>query len=220
MCPCINIFNFMKQTLLNKKFKYTNSNATLYLVGINIFIYLLTTIIWPDGIYYLSMIPSFVLNGYIYQVFTYMFVHSSISHILFNMLSLFIFGRALEERLGTREFVMFYLLVGTLSGIFSFFSYLLSGQNAILLGASGAVYGVLLMFAVFFPFAKIYIFGLLPIRAPFLIIIFFLIEAYSQVSGANGGVAHLTHLAGLLFAYLYCLVRMKINPFSVWKRTL
>ncbi|MDC7236314.1 MAG: rhomboid family intramembrane serine protease [Sphaerochaetaceae bacterium] len=210
----------MKENLLNRKFKYTYSNATFYLIGINVFIFLVTNFVWRNGIYYLSMIPTFVLNGYVYQVFTYMFVHSSFSHIFFNMLSLFIFGQALEKRLGTREFLLYYLLVGTLSGIFSFISYYIAGENAILLGASGAVYGILLLFAVFFPFAKVYIFGLLPIRAPLLIVLFFVIELFSEASGFNGGVAHLTHLAGLVFGYIYCLVRMKINPFDVWKRTL
>jgi len=210
----------MKQNLLNRKFKYTYSNATFYLIGVNILVYILTSMVWPKGVYYLSMIPTFVLNGYVYQVFTYMFVHSNFSHIFFNMLSLFIFGQALEKRLGTREFLLFYLLVGTLSGIFSFVSFLFLGQNSILLGASGAVYGILLLFAVFFPFAKVYIFGLIPIRAPLLIVLFFVIELFSQASGFNGGVAHLTHLAGLLFGYLYCLIRMKINPIDVWKRTL
>jgi membrane associated rhomboid family serine protease len=210
----------MKENLLNRKFKYTYSNATLYLIGINVFIFLVTNFVWRNGIYYLSMIPTFVLNGYVYQVFTYMFVHSSFSHIFFNMLSLFIFGQALEKRLGTREFLLYYLLVGTLSGIFSFISYYIAGENAILLGASGAIYGILLLFAVFFPFAKVYIFGLLPIRAPLLIVLFFVIELFSEASGFNGGVAHLTHLAGLVFGYIYCLIRMKINPFDVWKRTL
>ena len=149
-----------------------------------------------------------------------MFVISNFFYLLFNMLSLFIFGQALEKRIGTREFLLYYLLVGTLSGIFSFFSYLIAGQDAVLLGASGAVYGILLLFAVFFPFAKIYVFGLLPIRAPFLIVIFVFIELSSQFSGVNSGVAHLTHLAGLGFGYLYCLLRMKINPIDVWKRTL
>lgn len=210
----------MKTNVLNKKFKYTYSNVTLYLIAINVVVFLITNFVWPNGVYYLSMIPGFVLSGYVYQVFSYMFVHSDFSHILFNMLSLFIFGQALEKRLGSREFLFYYLLVGTLSGIFSFFSYLIANENAILLGASGAVYGILLLFAVFFPFAKIYIFGILPIRAPFLIIAFFFIELFSQFSGANTGVAHLTHLAGLLFGYLYCLIRMKINPFEVWKRTI
>lgn len=210
----------MKTNLINKKFKYTYSNLTMYLIGINVVIFFITNYIWPNGVYYLSMIPGFVINGYIYQVFTYMFVHSNFSHLFFNMLSLFIFGRAIEKRIGSREFLLYYLLVGTLSGIFSFISYLIVGQNAILLGASGAVYGVLLLFAVFFPFARVYILGIIPIRAPLLVSIFFVMELFNQFSGVNTGVAHLTHLAGLVFGYLYCLIRMKINPLDVWKRTM
>ena len=210
----------MKETFINKKFKYTYSNATFYLIGINVLVYIITQMIWKNGVFYLSMIPSFVFNGYIYQVFTYMFVHSSFSHLFFNMLSLFIFGQALEKRLGTREFLLYYLLVGTLSGVFSFLGFFFAGKNIILLGASGAVYGILLLFAVFFPFAKVYIFGLIPIKAPLLIGLFFVIELFSQASGFNAGVAHLTHLAGLVIGYLYCLIRMKINPIDVWRRTL
>ncbi len=210
----------MKTNLLNKRFKYTYSNATFILIAINVIIFIITNVLWPKGIYYLSMIPSFVINGYVYQLFTYMFVHADFTHILFNMIALFIFGQALEKRLGTREFLLYYLLVGTLSGIFSFFSYFFAKQDAVLLGASGSVYGILLLFAVFFPFAKVYVFGILPIRAPLLIILFFFIELFSQFSGANTGVAHLTHLAGLFFGYIYCLIRMKINPLEVWRRTL
>lgn len=210
----------MKNTILNRRFKYSFSNATLYLVIANALVFLITNTIWPRGIYYLSMIPGFVLNGYIYQFVTYMFVHGSFSHILFNMLSLYIFGSALEKRLGTKEFLLFYFVVGTLSGISSFIFYYMAGQNTILLGASGAIYGVLLLFAVFFPTSRIFIFGLIPIKAPFLIAIYFFIEVFSQVSGSTGGVAHLTHLSGLVFGVLYCFMRMKVNPFEVWKRTL
>ena len=210
----------MKNTIINKRFKYSYSNATLYLVIVNAIVFMITNTIWPRGIYYLSMIPGFVLNGYVYQFVTYMFVHGSFSHILFNMLSLYIFGSALEKRIGTKEFLLFYFVVGTLAGIASFVFYYIAGQNAVLLGASGAIYGVLLLFAVFFPTSRIFVFGLIPIRAPFLIVIYFFIEIYSQLSGASGGVAHLTHLSGLLFGVIYCLVRMNLNPFEVWKRTM
>jgi membrane associated rhomboid family serine protease len=210
----------MKNTIINKRFKYSYSNATLYLVIVNAIVFMITNTVWPNGVYYLSMIPSFVLHGYVYQFVTYMFVHGSFSHILFNMLSLYIFGSALEKRIGTKEFLLFYFVVGTLAGIASFFFYYLAGENAVLLGASGAIYGVLFLFAVFFPFAKIYIFGLIPIKAPLLIVIYFFIEVFSQVSGASGGVAHLTHLSGLFFGVLYCFFRMNLNPFEVWKRTL
>jgi membrane associated rhomboid family serine protease len=166
------------------------------------------------------MIPSFVLHGYIWQFFTYMFVHGGFSHIFFNMLSLFIFGTMVEQRVGSKEFLLFYLLTGVVSGILSFLCYLAAGTNVVLVGASGAIYGVLLMFAVFYPYARVFIFGLIPIRAPVLVVLYAFIELSSQVFGAGGNVAHLTHLSGLLFAYLYCRIRMKINPIDVWKRTM
>ncbi|MCK9191744.1 MAG: rhomboid family intramembrane serine protease [Sphaerochaetaceae bacterium] len=210
----------MNNSILNKRFKYSYKNATLDLVVINVIVYMIINTVWPNGVYYLSMIPGFIMHGYVYQFITYMFVHGSFSHLLFNMLSLYIFGQALEKRIGTKEFLLFYFSVGILAGIASFAFYYFAGQNAVLLGASGAIYGLLLLFAVFFPFARIYVFGLLPVKAPFLILGYFLIEVFSQVSGVNGGVAHLTHLSGLAFGYLYCLLRMKLNPIEVWRRTL
>jgi membrane associated rhomboid family serine protease len=197
----------------------TYSNVTLKLVILNFIVYALIRLIWPSGFYYLSMIPSMVLQGAWWQFLTYMFVHANFSHIFFNMFALYIFGTAIESRIGSREFLCFYLVVGILSGIFSFFCYYLTGNNVVLMGASGAIYGVMLLFAVFFPFSTIYIFALIPVRAPYLIIAYFAIELFSQVFAVAGGVAHLTHLGGLLFGFLYCLIRMKINPIDVWKRT-
>jgi membrane associated rhomboid family serine protease len=166
------------------------------------------------------MIPSFVLSGYVYQLFTYMFVHGSFNHLLFNMLSLLIFGAMVEKRIGSKEFLLFYLLTGFFSGLASFISYYLAGTNVILVGASGAIYGVLLMFAVFFPYSVIFVFGIIPVRAPILVILYAIIELSSHVLGRGGNVAHLTHLSGLVFGYLYCRIRMRINPIEVFKRTL
>lgn len=210
-----------KGTFLNRRFRdSTYRNFTLKLVLVNVLVYLLTGVLIPKSTYYLAMIPSFVLSGYFWQPFTYMFVHGGFSHLLFNMLSLFIFGTMVEKRIGSKEFLLFYLLTGLLSGIASFISYYLAGTNVVLVGASGAIYGVLLMFAVFYPYSVIFVFGLIPVRAPILVLIYAAIELYSQVFGAGGNVAHLTHLSGLLFAYLYCRIRMHINPIEVFKRTL
>lgn len=210
-----------RKSILTRRFRnnaYTN--VTLKLIILNALVYLLTTYVAPRTSYYLAMIPSFVLHGYVWQVFTYMFVHGGFSHIFFNMLSLFIFGTMVEQRIGSKEFLLFYLLTGTVSGILSFFSYYLAGTNVVLVGASGAIYGVLLMFAVFYPYARVFVFGLLPIRAPVLVVLYAIIELSSEVFGAGGNIAHLTHLSGLLFAYLYCRIRMRINPIEVWRRTL
>jgi membrane associated rhomboid family serine protease len=208
-------------SIINRRFKdNTYKNFTLVIVVINAILYLVTEFIYPRATIYLAMIPSLVLRGWLWQFVTYMFVHSGFSHILFNMLSLYIFGSMVEKRIGSKEFLLFYLLTGTLSGVVSFVSYVLAGTNVILVGASGAIYGVLLMFAVFFPYSVIYVFGILPVRAPILVIVYALIELYSQVFGRGGNIAHLAHLSGLVIAYLYCRIRMRINPIEVFKRTL
>ncbi len=206
--------------LLRKQFRYTYANYTLYLIMINFFVFFLTYINRRILIY-VAMIPGLVIEqGYIWQVFTYMFAHANLQHIIFNMIGLFFFGTQIERKMGSNEFLLFYLLTGTLAGIFSFFVYLFTGgYGVILLGASGAVFAVLFAFAVFFPYAKIFVFGILPIRAPVLVLAYTAIELFSQITRTTSGVAHLTHLAGFAFAYLYLRVRFRIDPFEVWKRS-
>ena len=84
------------------------------------------------------------------------------------------------------------------------------------MGASGVIYAILLLFAVIFPRSTIYIWGIIPLQAPVLVIVYTIFELVSQFSG-NTNVAHYTHLAGFLFAWLYCLIRMGVNPWKVWK---
>jgi len=132
------------------------------------------------------------------------------------MLALFIFGTHVERQMGSREFLLFYFLTGTLAGIFSFFVYVASDQLFVfLMGASGAVFAVSLAYAVFFPDSTIYIWGILPVRAPIMVLGMTAIGLFSMVFGINRGVAHLTHLAGFGFAWLYFLVRFRVNP---WQR--
>jgi membrane associated rhomboid family serine protease len=147
-----------------------------------------------------------------------MFVHADFTHILFNMLGLFMFGTPVERRLGSKEFLLFYLLTGTLSGIFSLISYLLAGTNVILVGASGAIYAVLFAFAVLYPYARVFVFGIFPLRAPVLVILYTGIEMVNQVFGSTRCVAHLTHLAGFGIAFLYFIFRLRINPLDEWRR--
>ena len=198
---------------IRKPFRFTNGNVTLVLIGLNILVYALTSVV-RDAYVYLALIPGAVLQlGWVWQPVTYMFVHANFTHLLFNMLGLFFFGSAVERSLGSREFAMFYLLTGTLAGIFSLFAFAAGGLLGIrLVGASGAVYAVLLAFAVINPRARIFIWGLIPVSAPILVAGYTVIELWSHLFGAGGGVAHLTHLAGFGFAALYFPVRHGINP--------
>jgi len=206
----------MKSNLLTKPFNYSYTNLTFVLIGINILVFFLGQIV-PRSQIYLAMVPGLVVTRYyLWQFVTYMFVHGGFSHILFNMLGLFFFGASVERRMGSREFLLFYLLTGTLAGIFSFLVYYFTGAYyVVLVGASGAVYAVLLAYAVYYPDSRIYIFGLIPVKAPVLVVAYTVIAVFSQASGGSN-VAHLTHLAGFGFAFLYLLIRLRINPIEAF----
>ena len=208
----------MRSTIINRRFRYTYSNVTTILVVINFIVFCLTRFLMPSLTYYLALVPRYILYRHWYwQFLTYMFVHGSVSHFLFNMLSLYIFGTAVERRIGSREFTLYYLLCGTLCGVASYAMYYLANTNVVLLGASGAIYALLILFSALYPSAVIYVFGIIPVQAPLLIIIYFVIELAGGLFSYDG-VAHMTHLFGLLFGLIYMLVRMRINPLGEWRR--
>ena len=207
----------MRNTILNKKFMYSYWNVTGILIVINFVVFCLTGFLMPRLTYYLALIPSRILYRHWYwQFFTYMFVHGSVSHFLFNMLSLYIFGTQVERRIGSKEFLLYYLLIGTLCGLASYGYYYLTNTNTVLLGSSGAIYALLAIFSVLYPRAVIYIFGLLPVRAPILILIYFIISLFGGMGG-YGNSAYFTHLFGLIFGLLYIAIRMRINPLDAWR---
>ncbi len=130
---------------------------------------------------------------------TYMFLHANLTHLLFNMIGLFFFGPRLEERLGSRNFLWFYLMSGLGGAVLSF----VFSPFAAVVGASGAVFGVLLGFARYWPQEDIYIWGVLPIQARMLAFLLIISSLYAGFSGAQDGTAHFAHLGGLLFGWLY-----------------
>ncbi len=150
----------------------------------------------------LGLVPVLVWKKYfLWQLVTYIFLHGGISHLLFNLLALWMFGGELESYWGSRKFLRYFLFCGVGAGICTviFTPY----QFIPVIGASGAIYGILLAFGWLFPNRLIYIYFLFPIPAKYMVIIFGLIELFSSMEGTGGGVAHLTHLGGLLFGLLY-----------------
>lgn len=204
---------------LRKPFRYSYGNATYILIGINILVFLFQNLV-PSADSYLALNAVNVLEYRAYwQFLTYMFAHGGISHLLVNMLGLFLFGAACERRMGTKEFLLYYLLTGILAGVFSFLVYWMTGAyHVFLVGASGALFAVMLAYATFFPESMIYIWGILPVRAPILVLAYTAISLGSAVFGFSSNVAHLTHLAGFAFAYLYFLVRFGANPWNSFFR--
>lgn len=130
---------------------------------------------------------------------TYMFLHGGIAHLFFNMISLFFFGPRLENRLGGRAFLVLYFLSGIGGGVFS----LIFARNAAVVGASGAVYGVLLGFAMFWPRERIYIYGILPVEAWLLATLLVFGSLWAGTGPASGSrTAHFAHLGGAVFGFL------------------
>lgn len=184
---------------------------------INVAVFLLLALFPHLSVYYLGMSYGGLRHHYYWQVVTYLFVHSGWSHIIFNMLALLFFGMAVERAMGSKEFLLFYFVCGILDGVITIVIYRLLRINALLMGASGAIYAVLFAYAVIFPRSRVYIWGILPVRAPVLVFGYAVIEILSQIFGSNIGVAHLAHLAGFALAWVYFVVRMGIHPIRVWR---
>jgi len=206
-------------SILRRPLKYRYFNATIILVVVNVIVFLLGFLGLQRTIQvYLGLTPLLVMQaGAWWQVATYMFVHAGWGHIFFNMLALFLFGIQLEQRMGSTEFLLYYFVCGLGAGIATLFINLATGQGAVdVVGASGAIFALLLAFATFFPDARIFIFGIVPMRAPVAVAVFAAIEIFSSFTSFQSGVAHLTHLAGLVFGYLYLLVRYGMNPIAIF----
>jgi membrane associated rhomboid family serine protease len=135
--------------------------------------------------------------------FTYMFVHGGLLHLLGNMFMLWVFGTPVENRMGSRSFILYYLLCGVGAAVFSL---ALSGIMNVgpFLGASGAVLGVALAFAIYWPDAELIVFPLpIPIRARTLVALLVGLDVFFYFLTPGDGIAHLAHVGGVLFGYLY-----------------
>jgi len=146
---------------------------------------------------------------HVWQPITYMFLHAGIFHILFNMLALWMFGVELERTWGSRYFLQYYFVCGVGAAMTTVLLSFVPGAfgeqlyYSLTIGASGAVYGVLLAYALYFPNRPIYYMMIFPLPAKVFVAIIGAISLLSSMSGPGGGIAHTTHLGGLVAGYLY-----------------
>ena len=147
----------------------------------------------------------------IVTIVTYMFLHGSFMHLASNMISLFFFGPRLEERLGSRRFLVLYFLCGICGALLSLVFSAVAPFGS-MVGASGAVFGVLVGFARYWPDDAIYIMGVLPVRARTLAIVLIAASLFAGATGVGGNIAHFAHLGGGLagWAYLVAWERQRI----------
>jgi membrane associated rhomboid family serine protease len=153
----------------------------------------------------LELVPAEVVRGAVWQLVTYLFLHSlgSLWHIVFNMLALWMFGAPIEETWGTRRFVQYYFVCGIGAGVCVVLANLAFGdayQRTI--GASGAIYGLLLAFGMLFPNQTVLLSFLFPIKAKYMVMIFGAIAFLSSFQ-TGSTVSNLAHLGGMLFGFVY-----------------
>ncbi|MDH8702312.1 membrane associated rhomboid family serine protease [Dysgonomonadaceae bacterium PH5-43] len=139
-----------------------------------------------------------------YQLITYMFTHVDFGHFFFNMFAVFMFGRIIESYWGTKRYIIYYLVTGIGAGLIQLLVCFLTGSFAYTIGASGAVFGLLLAFGMLFPNAPIYIMFIpIPIKAKYMVIGYGILELLFGISDRAGdNVAHFAHLGGMLFGIL------------------
>jgi len=147
--------------------------------------------------------------GWVWLFVTYRFLHGRFLDIFFNMYALYLFGKPLEDRWGGREFLFFYLFTGIGAGIVTYFWNILNNPYIPTIGASGALFGVILAFGLEFPETILLLFFFIPIKAKYAALIFGAIEVVMLLTGSLKTIGHFTHIAGILFGYIYYLIRIK-----------
>lgn len=165
---------------------------------------------------WLAFSPPDFVHGYLWLPLTYMFLHSGLSHLFFNMLMLYFFGPEVERVLGTRQFVRFYLLCGALGVLGNLLPILLAGANSHIsvVGASGATLGVLVAFAMVEPDRRVFLFPLpIPINARALVIIIVVMNLMAGL-GSETSASVATHFGGMITGFLY----MKYRPYFAARR--
>jgi len=185
---------------INPEMTWTDVVKFLILTNVTVFAAQELLGLYPFFIENFALIPALFFGGHVWTLFTYMFLHGGFSHILFNMLALWMFGTMLERVWGSREFLKYYLITGLGGGL----CYALFNMGSFIptVGASGAIYGLLLAYAVMFPNNIIYIWFVIPVRAKYFAIIFGIIEFLASFNPGSG-VAHLAHLGGMVMGYVY-----------------
>ena len=172
----------------------------LILINVVVFLALATPMIGPIVMRFGALFP--IGSGLFrpWQLVSYMFLHAGFGHLFFNLFALWIFGQPIEQAWGTRRFTFYYFVTGIGAALLHM---LIGGGGAPTVGASGAVYGILLAFGMMFPNRIIMLlFPPIPLPAKYFVLIYGAIELFSGVMRTSSGVAHFAHLGGMLVGYL------------------
>jgi membrane associated rhomboid family serine protease len=183
------------------------------LITANVLVYVVQQVV-PSVTQEFLLRPSLILERP-WTLVTYMFLHdpTSIWHIAFNMFALWIFGPRVEERIGSGNFIAMYLLSGIGGALLSF-----APPQAPTLGASGAIMGVTLAYAMYWPRERFLIWGIIPVQVWVLVAAYVVMDVSGLAGIGGAGVAHFAHLGGLASGYIYLKVMQYRSPARSWKR--
>lgn len=182
-------------------FQFGITGAVKYLILANVAIFLLNFVFGRDLFMFFGLVPALFWRGFLWQPVTYMFLHGGFFHLLINMLVLWMFGTSLESAWGTKRFLTFYLICGVSAALLNVI--VMPRSPIPTVGASGAIYGLLMAFGILFPNQLIYFWGIIPVKAKYFVIGIGAIEFLAAMSSSRSGVAHVVHLGGMLFGLLY-----------------
>lgn len=145
-------------------------------------------------------VDTYHFNFHTYQFVSYMFIHGDLGHLFFNMFALWMFGRTLEYEIGSKRFLTYYMVCGIGAALIQVGLASMLGEQMILLGASGAVMGLLLAFGLMHPNNMVFVFPIpFPIKAKWFVIGYAVLEIVLGSAGADTGVAHFAHLGGMVW---------------------
>ncbi len=176
--------------------------AVKFLLIVNTAVFAVQTFVDDRITFLFGLVPRLVWQDYyLWQLFTYQFLHGGLFHLLFNMLALWMFGCDLERRWGSVFFLKYFFVSAVGGGLLN--TLLLPNQVAPSIGASGGIYGILLAYGLIYPNQIVYFYFLFPIKMKHFVWIIGGIAFYSSIASGQSGIAHLAHLGGMLFGYLY-----------------
>lgn len=198
-------YRYYQQPLFSRQW----GRAIKWLIIANVSVYLVQVFAGRNLLHIFGLVPYRVVKSlWLWQIFTHMFLHGGLFHLLINLFVLLMFGKPIEREWGTSSFLKYYFTCGVGASIFVLLTSL--NSRIPIVGASGAIYGILVAFAMLYPDSIIYLYFLFPIKAKHFAILIGAVAFLSGISGGKSNIAHFGHLGGLLVGYVYL-------KFPLWK---
>lgn len=186
------------------------------LIVANVGVFLLATIVGDQFFQFFGLVPKrMIFDRWLWQAFSYLFIHGGFMHLLFNLFALWMFGMPVQAQWGDWEFLKYYFICGL--GAAAATLALDPSSMVPVIGASGPIYGLLVAFAMLYPDAVVYLYFLIPISAKHMAILFGFVEFFAGTTGATPGIARFAHLGGMVAGYVYIrwwwIIKIKAKAF-------